>query len=318
MKDTPPAFLLPELSSSWADTLDTLRPPRGRDEPFWDWRKKAPQPVVFSPPERINSGVCHLHLQHPLVQRVLSRFLAQGYSAHDLSRVTILRTGRDSLTRVIAFGRLSLFGPGATRLHDEVISVAAQWLGGPQRIHSAGGDGRQDRPESESGGDKHLKPFADEADRRSLETLEQVLAACPELKVSAKVQERLRAAAPSDFASLWKHIRDEAEAKEHVARQKLKARGLAESDALRGILERQREAIREVLEGPIQLALEFGEADKEQRRQFEDDRKHMEQRLRDIDKEIATEPAQIEELYRVVLPRLEPVGLIYLWPETRG
>ena len=71
MKDTHPAFLPPDLSSSWADTLDTLRPPRGRDEPFWGWRKKPPHPVVFSPPGRINSGVCHLHLQHPLVQRVL-------------------------------------------------------------------------------------------------------------------------------------------------------------------------------------------------------------------------------------------------------
>ena len=116
--------------------------------------------MVFDPPERINSGLSHLHLQHPLVQRVLSRFLAQGYSAHDLSRVTIVKTSRDSLVRVIAFGRLSLFGPGATRLHDEVISVAAQWLGGAQRIHSAGGDGRQGRPELESGGSKHLKPLA--------------------------------------------------------------------------------------------------------------------------------------------------------------
>lgn len=55
-----------------------------------------------------------------------------------------------------------------------------------------------------------------------------------------------------------------------------------------------------------------------QRRQFDDDRKHIEQRLREIDKETATEPAQIEWLYRVVLPRREPVGLIYLWPVTRG
>ena len=26
----------------------------------------------------------------------------------------------------------------------------------------------------------------------------------------------------------------------------------------------------------------------------------------------------IEDLYRVVLHRLEPVGLVYLWPETRA
>jgi len=129
-------FELPSLPDSWRETLDTLRPPRDRDEPFYEWRKRAPQPVVFAPPDTINSGLVHLHLQHPLVQRVLSRFLSQGFSAHDLNRATVVRTSKDSLVRVIAFGRLSLFGPGATRLHDEIISVAAQWLesGGPNHL----------------------------------------------------------------------------------------------------------------------------------------------------------------------------------------
>ncbi len=44
----------------------------------------------------------------------------------------------------------------------------------------------------------------------------------------------------------------------------------------------------------------------------------MHRRLASIDHEIETEPAQIEELYRTVLRRLEPVGMVYLWPETRG
>jgi len=33
---------------------------------------------------------------------------------------------------------------------------------------------------------------------------------------------------------------------------------------------------------------------------------------------IETEPKQIEALYQVVLHRLEPVGLVVLWPENRG
>jgi hypothetical protein len=254
--------------------------------------------VVFDAPERIQSGLGHLHLQHPLVRRVLSRFLSQGYSAHDLSRVTVVRTARDSIVRVIAFGRLSLFGPGATRLHDEVVSVAARWM--------------------ESGGPKHLKPFADEADRRALETLEDVLRATPDLAVGAKVQERLLASAPKDFAVLWRHIYDEAEARAHAAGQKLQERGDVEADALRGILEEQRRGILDVIQGRIQMSFNFGEQDVEQRRQYEDDRKHMERRLGDIEKEIDVEPGQIREVYRVVLRRLEPVGLIYLWPETRG
>ena len=38
--------------------------------------------------------------------------------------------GHDALVRVIAFGRLSLFGAGATRLHDQLISIGARWVEG--------------------------------------------------------------------------------------------------------------------------------------------------------------------------------------------
>src|ERR1019366_1472525 len=99
------AWAMPDLPESWQQTVDTLRPPRARAEPFWEFRKKPPQPVVFRPPLKMNSGLSHLHLQHPVVQRVLGRFLSQGYSAHDLSRVTVVRTRHDALVRVIAFGR---------------------------------------------------------------------------------------------------------------------------------------------------------------------------------------------------------------------
>ena len=37
-----------------------------------------------------------------------------------------------------------------------------------------------------------------------------------------------------------------------------------------------------------------------------------------LQKELTTEPPQIADLYRIVLRRLEPVGLVYLWPETRS
>jgi hypothetical protein len=41
-------------------------------------------------------------------------------------------------------------------------------------------------------------------------------------------------------------------------------------------------------------------------------------RLLAIDRKIETEPAAIQDLYRVVLPRREPVGMVYLWPAVRG
>jgi ERCC4-related helicase len=289
-------FKLPPLPESWQGTLDTLRPPRGRDEALWEWRKKPPLSVVFEPPETMSNKVAQLHLAHPLVQRVLARFLAQGYSAHDLGRVTIVRSPDDAIERVIAFGRLSLFGPGATRLHDELVAVAAQRL--------------------EAEGKGHLQPFADADDRRALERLEQLLAAAPDLEaIPAGTRDERRARAGADFTTLWPHIEAEAESREHEARQKLATRAAIESDALRAILEEQRAAIEKTLHK--QLAFQFGDAEKEQREQYEQDRKHMASRLAAIGKEIETEPVQIAETYRVVLSRLEPVGMVYLWPGTR-
>jgi hypothetical protein len=294
----PQAYALPPLPAAWQETLDTLRSPRGRDEPFWEFRKRPPLPIVFEPPPKMNSHRVHLHLSHPFVQRILGRFRAQGYSAHDLSRVTVVRTRHDSLVRVVAFGRLSLFGPGAARLHDELISVAARWV---------------------EGSDEPLRPFAEEADKKAVEVLETLLAESPTLDAVGKAtQARVMAAAPDLFRQLWAPIRDEADARAQEAINKLTARGLAESEALRDILARQRMAIIQAIESRTQLALGFTDAEKAQREQFEQDQRHMTDRLVAIHTEMQTEPAQVKSLYQVVLHRLEPVGLVILWPETRG
>lgn len=293
---TQDVFELPPLGESWVPTLDSLRPPKERDETPWDWRKRPPQPVVFEPLERIGEERVHLHLEHPFVQRILSRFRSQGYSAQDLSRITVLPNPHDALVRVIAFGRVSLFGPGATRLHDELVSVAAQWL--------------------ETKGKDHLKPFADEADRRSLETLEKLFSRGQRaVPVPPEIQSRLLASSADDFRTLWAAIKDEAEAKAHTATQLLQGRGHSEAEGLREILRGQRSAIQKALAG-TQLAL-FADLGVDEKKQWENDKEHMQSRLALIERELETEPAEIEALYRVSLKRLEPVGLVYLWPETR-
>ena len=88
------------------------------------------------------------------------------------------------------------------RLHDELISVAAQWLEGK--------------------GKGHLKPFAEEADRRAIEQLENTLAEAPALEtIDAKVQARLLATAPEDFSALWSSIEKQAGEKEKAIRKLL-------------------------------------------------------------------------------------------------
>jgi superfamily II DNA or RNA helicase len=289
-------FELPALGPSWQPTLDTLRPPREHDEEPWEWRKRPPQPVVFRALERMGSERVHLHLEHPFVQRILARFRAQGYSSQDLTRVTVVPSPNDAIVRVIAFGRVSLFGPGAARLHDEIVSVAAQWL--------------------ETKGAGHLRPFADEADRRALDRLETLFHEAPRLPaVPDTIQRRLVESAPEDFRALWAPIKDEADSRAHAATQKLTQRGAAEAEALRKILRDQQQAITRALQGK-QLEL-FGELAPDEVKQWQNEREHMSTRLCAIEGELKSEPADIEALYRVSLQRLEPIGLVYLWPTTR-
>lgn len=289
------AFKLPELPESWAKTVDSLRLPRGRDEYFTDWRAKDPLPVMFEPPPKMNSAAAQLHLSHPFVRRIFSRFLAQGYSAHDLNRVTIVRSS-DKLVRVIAFGRLSLFGSGAARLHDQLVSVAARWV--------------------ETSNDP-LKPFAEDADRRALESLEQVLAESPTLEgVSKSVREKVIEAAPKLFEQLWSHVEAEADARAQEALLDLERRGLEEADQLEEILRRQRAAIHERLMGQGEFG--FEDLTRGEEKQFEDDRRYMKRRLEAIDREIEEEPDDLKSLYQVSLRRLQPVGFVVLWPKARG
>lgn len=293
-------FRLPNLGDSWQATLDTLRRSRRRDESFWEWRDNAPpQPVVFRPPPRLSSEVAHLHLSHPFVQRILSRFRAQGFSAQDLSRVTALRNPHDDEVIVFAFGRLSLFGPGASRLHDQLIAITAHW--------------------KESGGKGHRKALEGREHTNALDTLGRLLRELPPdaKPLAKKVQSTLAAEALGDFAALWLEIQTEAESIAHEASAKLEARARTEATALAKLLEDQRTAISKELGRRRQLGFEFSESERAEREQYEADEKHMAERLAAIDRELETEPVQIRSLYQVALQRLEPVGLVYLWPETR-
>jgi hypothetical protein len=287
-------YALPPLPPSWSRTLDSLRPPRQRDESEREWRARPLQPVVFEPLEQVGGDRVHLHLEHPLVQRVLSRFLSQGYSAHDLSRVSIVPSDRDHVVRVIAFARVSLFGRGATRLHDTLLSVAAQWL-----------EGR---------GEGHLRPFADAAETRALTQLDEIFArGKPLAAVPSRIRDRVLESASADFKALWPALLARAEVEAREATQKLADRGELEARSLRSIIEAQRGRI----ERAQQLSFDFGNLSAAETEQLRNEREHMKRRLAAIEGELETEPAQLKALYDVVLTRREPVGLVYLWPATK-
>ena len=97
----------------------------------------------------------HLHLEQRVVQRLLARFRSQGFIHHDLSRACLAQAA-DSIPRVILLGRLSLYGQGAERLHEELVPVAARWVEPSQRKGKLGA-------------------YAREAEAKTLELLERSL-----------------------------------------------------------------------------------------------------------------------------------------------
>ncbi len=107
--------------------MDSLRGRRPRDKRLWEWRREAPVlPVVFEDTGRVDESVVHLHLEQRAVQRLLGRFMAQGFVHHDLARACLAQTA-DAVPRVILLGRLCLYGPGAARLHEELVPITARW-----------------------------------------------------------------------------------------------------------------------------------------------------------------------------------------------
>ena len=141
---------------TWAETMDTLRAPRNRDQKPWEWRRESPiRPVVFHDTGTMDQDVVHLHLEHRVVRRLLGRFTAQGFVHHDLSRACLSHSN-DAIPRVILMGRLCLYGPRAARLHEELVPVTARWIELSQRKNA-------------------LNPYGREAEMKTLDLLESAL-----------------------------------------------------------------------------------------------------------------------------------------------
>lgn len=279
---------------TWANTLDTLRPPRQRKQRLWDWRKETEiRPVVFRDPGTLDGKVVHLHLEHRMVQRLLGRFLSQGFLYDELTRACVCLTD-DPVPKVIALGRLSLYGEGAARLHDEIIAVAAEWIA----------------PEARGRG--KLRPLNETEKKDVLQELENCLATPALTKVSEAIQQRFKEYAAKDVEDLIPHLEKRAQTLTERAKKKLVERGIKEAKAMKELLEEQRNRIlkQEKQYQVHQLSL----FNTDELRQLEADRRHWRIRVGELEKEIIAEPERIEKGYQVKADRVEPVGLVYLYP----
>lgn len=281
---------------TWAATLDTLRKPRDRGERVWEWRRSAPiRPVVFDDPGIVTDEVVHLHLEHPVVRRLLSRFTSQGFVHHDLSRACLSQTN-DAIPRVILLGRLALYGANAARLHEEIIPVTARWR--------------------DAGRTEALTPYARTAETETLRLLDDALLAPRDHHLNETVRQRLLETVPRDIEDLLPHLETRASEYEQDARAALAKRADTEAKAMREILDLQNTHLLAKVrahDGSLQLLLDFND---EERRQKEYDRRHWEARLAELPCELETEPQRIRGLYEIKARRVEPIGLVYLWPVT--
>ena len=297
-------WLLPMLHErkgadpTWAATLDTLRAPRKRGQSFAEWRREAPiRPVVFRDPGNLNGEVVHLHLEHRVVQRLLGRFMAQGFRDDDLHRACVLRTDTTQ-PLVVLLGRLSLFGEGGARLHDEVLASAAEW----SSVEERGSRGR-------------LRSMG-ETDKASVLALVEEALARPRLRDSDDtLPGHLKQGAARDVAELTKQLEKRAATLTERAQRDLAKRGDAEAVEMATILRSQRERIRkreqELKDAEARPELPFHP---DEQRQLSADRKHWAARLKAIAEELEAEPERVRRSYTVKATRIEPVGLVYLWP----
>jgi hypothetical protein len=195
---------------------------------------------------------------------------------------------------VILLGRLCLYGAGAARLHEELIPVTARWTD-PQRRKGA------------------LAPYARDAETNTLHLLEQSLLK-PGQPANEVVLRTLQAAGPGDVAELLPHLDRRGRELAEGATRMLAERGEREAQAMRTILQEQQKRIAATVEKHRDHTP--GLFDQEETRQLEADRRHWGRRLLAIEQELGTEPDRIRDIYVVKAHRIEPVGLVYLWPVT--
>ena len=299
----PQSFKFPDLDlrlgkdPSWSGTLDTLRElPKDGHKDF-AWKRESPiRPVVFTAPEGIDDEVVQLHLEHRISQRLLSRFLSQGFVYHDLSRACLAQTD-DAIPRVIMLGRLSLYGTGAVRLHEEIVTVTARWVD----------------PTNRKG---ELSPYGREAESKTLDLLRRALAPGRQGNVPEAMAKRLQESIAQDIEQLLPHLEQRGEMARSDAEKKLLDRGRIESDAMRKVLEDQRKRVQaELGEKSASTQLELTLMP-EEKKQLESNRRYWQRWLANVDGDLQREPARIMEFYQTASHRIEPVGLAYLWPVT--
>ena len=128
------------------------------------------------------------------------------------------------------------------------------------------------------------------------------------------VVDKLLAGVGKDLSSLRPALEERASAAAEEAKKDLAEIASRESAALKDLLTAQRDRIRKAAAGMDADQLELDLSDAAERRQRLADRRHWERRLHDLERELIDEPKRVADSYTLRAQRLEPVGIVYLWP----
>lgn len=282
--------------TTWAGTLDSLRTPRPSQERLAEWRAHAPiRPIVFEDAGIVTDATVHLHLEQRVAQRLLARFRSQGFLHDDLSRACVAQV-EDAIPRVVLLGRLCLYGRGAERLHEVVVRVAARWT----EVERRNGP---------------LKAYARDAETQTMQLLDRALGGAAR-EPAAPITDRLLTTAERDVADLLPQLEERALELAATAESELRARGMKEAESLRETLGRQQQRVAKELKRRQAETNQMGFFPDEERRQLEANMANWGHRLEQFDHDIRTEPERLAAFYEIQATRIEPVGLVYLWPET--
>jgi ERCC4-related helicase len=317
--DQPGLWTLPDLTkqrghdSSWTYTLDALRASRKAGQKLTEWRDEAEiRPIVFEDDGSLHQDRVQLHLEHRVVRRLLQRFVAHGFTQDELNRAAVIQYD-GAVSRVYLLARLSLYGQGASRLHDELVMVEAELFKSNDKIEI----------------------LSDEKAQK-LESLNRVQAAILNKKeASSSVVEAYRTRTTHDIASLRSILEQRGQKLAETARGKLTTRGLHESEALQKRLNELKLELQKAkkelqskfdkLEDPettAQQSLSLGLQERLTQetlthRQIKLDLEHISSRLKDLQpRKITAQAKAVAETFEVKLERLEPIGILYLHPQV--
>ncbi len=159
-----------------------------------------------------------------------------------------------------------------------------------------------------------LAPYGRTGEQTTPASLQEALNEAGRSSIPQRIYARLAAAAQADIADLRPHLESRAAALCERAQARLAERAQSESRSMTALLERRHKRIAEAAGADDrQMAFDFDPAEQRQR---EADRRAWEQRLKAIQNEPATEPGRIADAYTVRATRVDPLGIVYLWPGT--